>query len=354
MLLSHLFVVAVGTGVIAVITRWSVPRLFQGRYGNGVGRGRGAAEAASLHDALLDSLDRALVIAAVSSVVIAGATALLLARRVARPLEDMSETTRRIRSGDYAARVATDKTYELRTLADDINGLGASLASTEEHRRRLMTELAHELRTPIATISGFLEGLQDGVIEATPELFAELADEAARCSRLTEDLGLLSRIDEQRLELRLTRFDLDATSRRVAERLRPQFDSAGVTLTIDPPTGPLAVEADEDRVVQILTNLLANAMRYTPVGGHVSVTCGRLGQTVACTIADDGDGIAPHDLDQIFERFHRGSNRRGVSGSGVGLTVARSLARAHGGDITTVSPGLGSGAAFTLQLPATT
>ena len=276
----------------------------------------------------------------------------MLARRVARPLEAMSATARRIRSGDYDARVAADSTVELRTLADDINELGASLASTEDRRRQLMTDLAHELRTPIATISGYLEGLQDGVIEATPELFAELADEAARCARLTDDLGLLSRLDERRVELNIARFDLSAVAMRITERLRPRFEAAGIALNCSPGPAGMTVEADEDRVVQVVSNLLVNALRYTPAHGHVEVSCRTNGDVVTCTVTDDGDGIAPTELDRIFERFHRGGNARHVTGTGVGLTVARSLARAHHGDITASSPGPGEGSTFTFVLPA--
>lgn len=353
LLASHVAVVAVGTAVIAAVTRWWLPRLFEERYGAGSRSGRGPQEASRAHAALLASLDRALVVAALVSLAVAGIAAVVVARRIARPLEAMGDATRRIRAGDRAIVLPPAGTAELRRLAEDIASLAAELGSTEVARHRLMTELAHELRTPIATVGGYLEALQDGVVDPTPELFAELVDELGRLRRLTDDLGLMSRLDEGQLELHLAPVDLADCVVAVAERLRPQFDAAGVELEVGSVGGAAdaTVTADRDRVVQILANLMGNAVRYTSRGGHVDVAVEAHEREVRCIVADDGIGIDPVDLDRVFDRFHRAAGAAAVTGTGVGLTIARSLARAHGGDVRAESPGQGRGATFTLILP---
>lgn len=179
-----------------------------------------------------------------------------------------------------------------------------------------------------------------------------MAEESARLARLATDLSALSRADEGAIDLRLRALNLAPIVTRVAERLRPQFDSKQVTLEVDVGED-LAVQIDEQRITQVLTNLLGNALTYTPLGGCVTVTAQHTAGSVSVTVTDTGIGLAADDLAHIFDRFYRVPGvDRPPGGSGIGLTIARSLARAHGGDIHARSPGPGRGTTLTLTLPA--
>ncbi|MCZ6461832.1 MAG: HAMP domain-containing sensor histidine kinase, partial [Actinobacteria bacterium] len=192
--------------------------------------------------------------------------------------------------------------------------------------------------------------LMDGVIQPTDEVFAAIADEAARLKRLAFDLSTLSKVQEgPSIDLRPV--DLAAQVRDVVDLLQHQFDPKGVRLQLEIER-PVEISADTDRITQILTNVIGNALAFTEDGGTVSVRVLSDGPWAVVRIADTGRGIAEADLEHIFERFFRIDDRSSSTGTGVGLTIARSLARAHGGDITASSPGLGQGSVFELRLPA--
>ncbi len=189
----------------------------------------------------------------------------------------------------------------------------------------------------------------DGVIQPTDEVFAAIADEAARLKRLAFDLSTLSKVQE-RPSIDLRPVDLAAQVRDVVDLLQHQFDPKGVRLQLEIEQ-PVEISADADRIAQILTNVIGNALAFTEEGGTVSVRVLSDGPWAVVRVADTGRGIAQADLEHIFERFFR-IDARSSTGTGVGLTIARSLARAHGGDITASSPGLGQGSVFELRLPA--
>ncbi len=294
-----------------------------------------------------------LLIIMITGLASAGLAASIMARTAARkinePIQAIADATRRLAQGNYAVRVPLGDSTEIAKLAHDVNTLAAELEDTETRRLQLISDVAHELRTPLQTIEGSMEALMDGVVEPTDEVFAAIADEAARLKRLAFDLSTLSRAQEgpQRIERRPV--ELAAQVGEVVDLLRHQFDPQGVQLrvTIDQ---PLTISADADRVAQILTNVIGNALAYTDEGGTVSVRVLSDGPWAVVRVTDTGRGISPADLDHIFERFFRIEDRSS-SGTGVGLTIARSLARAHGGDITASSPGLGQGSVFEVRLP---
>ncbi len=217
--------------------------------------------------------------------------------------------------------------------------------------------MTHELRTPITVIRGQTEGLIDGVVTPSAEVFAAIAEEASRLQRMVDDLTLLSRADEGTLEIHLADLDLAAVAAAAAERLRPQFDYADVVLVVDVDTrpGPLTVRGDSDRLTQVLSNLLGNALGHTPPGGTVTLRAGRDGSTAFVDVTDTGPGIPGDELERIFERFYRrpddATGRPIRAGRGIGLTIARSLARAQGGDVVASSAGPGRGATFRLTIP---
>lgn len=270
--------------------------------------------------------------------------------RVLRPLDEMRNVTRHLAAGSYRERVPLPSERELAALAKDVNVLAAALERTEERRVRLISEVTHELRTPLATLKGYMEGLLDGVFQPDEETLTAAAAEAARLERLTSDLASVSQIEEGTVDLRLEEIDLGTMAAEVAARLNPQFQDQQVDLVVlsGPPT---PIIADRDRMTQIFTNLIGNALTYTPAGGRVEVRPTNDGHHARVAVTDSGRGLTEEQRDLVFERFFR-ADRAMAGGTGVGLTIARGLARLHGGDITVSSPGLGRGSTFELAIPA--
>ncbi len=351
LLLSHLVVMAIGLVVLLVAGR-RLGSVFVDDHLRSMGRmmgGMASGDALELEVGITSAFDRALLWAAIFSALAAAAAATFAAARVLRPLEHVRRVARRLATGSYRERVPIPQEEELAGLATDVNALAEALEQTEQRRIRLVSEVAHELRTPVTTLKGYMEGLLDGVFEPDPETLGAAVREARRMERLAADLSELSRTEEGRIDLRPEHVDLGVLAAEVAGRLRPQFDDGGVELTVD--QGPaVPVTVDRDRIAQVLTNLIGNSLSYTATGGHVTVRAERHGGMAQVTVADTGRGLSPDQLALVFERFYR-ADRSTAGGTGIGLTIARSLARLHGGNITASSPGLGRGSTFTLTLP---
>ena len=299
----------------------------------------------------VNSLDASLWIALLASLGAAAIVSTLVARRIVRPVREVRDATRRLANGHYDERVAEPTELELAELARDVNRLAVALETTERRRARLVSEVAHEMRTPLTTIEGYIEGMLDGVFEPDEETLVAVGEETARLQRLASDLAELSRSEEGAVALHLRIADLGEVAATSARRLRPQFDEKEVTLDVQ--SGPpLPVEIDADRIAQVLTNLLGNALTYTPTGGRVAVRATRDHDQALISVSDSGLGLSREDLDLVFDRFYRVQGpRRPAGGSGIGLTIARGLARAHHGDIRAASPGVGAGSVFTLIIP---
>jgi histidine kinase len=233
-----------------------------------------------------------------------------------------------------------------------VNQLGAALAQTETTRMRLLGEVAHELRTPLTVIDGYVEAMIDGVLPSSPENLEQISDETRRLRRLGEDLSSLSKAEEGRLGLQLASADVGALAVAAAERLRPQAVDADVLLDVHSPASGLIASVDADRIAQVVTNLVGNALGATEAGGTITVSARAEADQVLIEVADTGVGLAPDQLEKIFERFYRVSGSGTLqTGSGIGLTISRGIVRAHGGELTAASSGLGRGATFTLRLP---
>ena len=300
--------------------------------------------------AFLDALDRALLIGLLVSVVIAVMLAALVSGRIMRPIARIRSGARRLAAGHYDERIPLPADVELSELAGDFNELAAALQETEVRRMQLVSEVAHELRTPLTTIQGYMEGLIDGVIEPSDEVYASVADEAARLQRVAADLSLLSRIEEGAVAFKFETVDLSMVAEKVANRLGQQYLDQGVALELQLDT-LLAVSGDPDRLAQVFTNLIGNALGHTPTGGSVVVASSEAGDLARVTVSDSGHGISAEDLGRIFDRFYRAEQDPHSTGSGIGLTIARSIARSHGGDVTASSEGPGRGATFTVTVP---
>ena len=354
--LSYVVVVAAGAIAMLVVGAAVTRTAYERRVGGfGLGRGQGRAVGpteSQLTAALDDSMIPAFAFGVVAALVVAAIVARIIGARLLRPIDELRAATRRMAAGDFATPVPVPAEVELASLANDVNDLGEHLATIERRRTQLLGEVTHEMRTPITVIRGQTEGLIDGVITPSAEVFAGLADEAARLQRIVDDLTLLSRADEGTLEIEVTDLDLGAVAAGAAERLRPQFEYADVALVVevgDPPE-PIPVRGDVGRLTQVLSNLLGNALGHSPAGATVTIRCGRQNSLAFVDVIDNGPGIAADEAERIFERFYRGSRTgTGGAGRGIGLTIARSLARAHGGDVVVDSEG--PGARFRLTVP---
>lgn len=352
---SHGAVAAVGAGVAYLSIRLLFPILFDRRMGRAGGIAPGAVMGhgarSRMHDILLPALDTALFAGFLASALVAAGLTVAVTRRLLRPLVAVRTATRQIAAGRYEGDVPLPAEPELAALATDVNTLARTLADTESRRARLLGDVAHEMRTPLTALDGYVEGLIDGVFTATPDTLTSLSEELHRLHRLADDLSGLSRAQEQRFDLHLVDADLADLARRTATRLAPQFEDARVALLVEANT-VVPVHVDPDRIVQVLTNLLGNALLATPEGGTVTITARAAAGGAQTVVADTGVGLAGKDVERVFERFYRalGQSRRSA-GSGVGLTIARGIVRAHGGDVRAASAGLGRGASFTVVLP---
>ena len=282
-----------------------------------------------------------------------GAASFVAARvsaRIAAPLEDVRSAADRLASGDYDVDVsAPDAAMEIRELAAEVNRLGVALDETERRRLHLIGEVAHELRTPLSTIEGSMEGLMDGVIAPNDETFARIGRDAARLRRLADDLSALSATAEPRLDVRAVQ--LDVLTAEIVDRLRPQAEVKGLDLVVE--TEPAPGFLDPDRVAQVLTNVVGNAIQYTDNGFvrvRLTVDRDQRPEQAVLEVSDSGRGLEPDQLEPVFERFHRVDEHHN-DGTGVGLAVARSWTSAHGGRISASSPGLGQGSTFRVELP---
>ncbi|MFD5901030.1 sensor histidine kinase [Streptomyces microflavus] len=273
-------------------------------------------------------------------------------------MDNVRAATHRLAEGHYDDVLTVPSEPGLAALVQDVNTLGATLADTERRRARLVSEIAHEMRTPIIILHGQIEGMADGIFTPDDAMFASLADDLDRLRRLASDLSSLSQAEEGAFTLRSETTDVAALARATAQRLRPQYDDQRITLTVDAAT-PAITSCDPDRITQVLINLLGNALTASNPQGQVSISVRSDPSTqtapryVTVRVTDNGIGIAEHDLNRIFTRFERIKHPGRPSpagGSGIGLTIARGIAQAHGGNLTASSPGPDQGSTFTLQL----
>ena len=275
-----------------------------------------------------------------------------LTRRVQHSVTAVTASTAEIAGGRYDTRVVSPGLgREFDDLADSVNELARRLDATETTRRRMLSDLGHEMRTPLATLDSYLEALDDGIHTFDDNVQTILWSATQRLERLASDI-----VDVSRAEEHLTRLRPSPTTTRVlvtsaVDAVRERYESKGVHLHAHVDDAPVTV--DTDRMGQVLGNLLDNALRHTPAGGTVTVSTEVGHRHVKLTVSDSGEGIAPHHLDHLFDRFYRADTSRGHhrGGSGIGLTITRALVEAHGGHIRAHSNGPGQGASFTIEIP---
>jgi signal transduction histidine kinase len=351
LLVAFLVVAAASLGTVGVAVLLVGPGYFAEAMGHLPGDPMGEAMSEATLAAFTDAIRQALVAATVIAVVTATVVSLAVAARIARPISKLAAAARRLAGGSYAERLPADEPGELRELATSFNDMAGSLEATERRRLQLVGDVAHELRTPLTTLDGYLEGLEDGVIEPSPDTWRLLRAETGRLTRLVADLSELWRAEARHLPLRLEAMDVTLVAGEVAERFAPVARARG--LRIDVEAGRTLASGDRDRVAQIVGNYLSNAIRHAPEGSAITVSTSASVTAVRISVTDEGPGLDPDQLEAVFERFYRvdAARSRAAGGSGIGLAIVRALAAAMGGRAWAESPGLGRGATFVLELP---
>ncbi|MEW6635607.1 MAG: ATP-binding protein [Actinomycetota bacterium] len=354
---SHALVALVGTLTFLVAVSVLAPLIFGNLMADMMGAGgmMGMGEMmGSVNAAFGRTLLYSLAAAALAAMVAAALASAFVARRITSPLRRMLEATRRISAGRYDERLPAQQNDELGALSESFNAMAADLAANERRRREFIADVSHELRTPLSTLRGYMEGILDGVVEPSGETWALLYAETERMRRLVEDLQQLSSAEAGQLALEISPILPQEPVRLSTESMAPLFTEKGVDLCTGLPEDLPPVLADGDRLVQVLTNLLRNSLRYTPPGGRVAVEAEAAGSEVLFRVSDTGAGIPAEHLPHVFERFYRveKSRSREGGGSGVGLAISRALVEAMGGRIRAESPGPGKGSTFSFTLPA--
>jgi two-component system sensor histidine kinase BaeS len=268
-------------------------------------------------------------------------------RRTWGPVRSLIDTAGRLADGDYSARADVQSSPSMRAVGSSFNTMAERLETADEQRRRLMSDLGHELRTPLAIIRGEIEAVVDGVREGGPEHMASLLDEVEVMERLIEDLRVLSMSEAGKLELQTELGDVLSIVNEVAASYRPMAEAAGVEITVQAPDGCPPIDVDTVRIRQALTNLVVNSLRAMPAGGSLTVGLKVGSDRLTIDVVDTGTGIASDLLPNVFERFTKSD---ASDGSGLGLSIARSFVRAHGGDLEITRTGPG-GTAASLWLP---
>jgi two-component system sensor histidine kinase BaeS len=277
----------------------------------------------------------------------------LVTRRFTRPLVALASAARAVEQGDPdASQLLLPGPGELGDVSAAFAQMATTVRRTDELRRTMAADVAHELRTPVTILRGNTEEMLDGLAPVSRQGVASLHEEVLRLERLVEDLATLSAAQAAGLSLRLAPVDLGSLARSAVTQLRTKLAETHqtATVTVDEGGQPLMVNGDDGRLTQIVTNLLANAIAYTPPGGRISVHVGRRDGRVALTISDSGPGISPDVLPHVFERFYRAKSTAGRQGTGIGLAVVAELVSAHGGTVSATTPP-GQGAVFTVRLP---
>jgi histidine kinase len=363
--LSYFATIMVGILVLIIASQFILPDSFNrhlagmGMTDRGMlGAGRqGPGNPGSMSEFFTDyrsGFNEALTYAALSAIIAALVLSAFFSSRVIAPVRAMSLATQHIADGHYEERVQVDGTDELAQLAMRFNQMAEKLDQIESTRRRLIGDVSHELRTPLTAIKGSLEGLMDGVLPANDDTYQQIHAEAGRLNRLVDDLQELSRVEDRAYELDIKPLDIPALVGSLTKQLGPQFASRHISLDLNLAPNLPDVLADNDRAMQVLTNLVGNALQYTPEGGRIIISVQQINHEVQIAVRDTGIGISSEHLTHIFDRFYRvdkSRSRRAGGGSGIGLTIARALVEANGGHIWAESPGDGQGSTFSFTLP---
>lgn len=301
--------------------------------------------------AFINTLNRIFVAVGLAALVVALTLGAYMAERLSSPISNVVKTAQQISRGYFGDRVLQkSRTKEIIQLTGTVNDLAETLEKQEALRKRMTADVAHELRTPLATLQSHLEAMMDGVWEPDTARLSSCHEEIVRISRMVGDLEKLTRLEGENLTINRADFDIGETLRHIALNYEPEFTNKGVRLTVTDKKGTMS--ADRDKISQVIVNLLSNALKYTPAGGTVETGFNSFPDRTEIYVRDTGEGISRGDLPFIFERFYRADRSRDrlTGGSGIGLAISQAIARAHRGGIE-VSSEPGKGSEFVLVIP---
>ena len=362
---SYIIVVLVGVLVLASAASLAVPAAYQHHMSGMSGMMGGMAgmnahlEERDLFSSYQDAVVEAVSLAAGAALIVAVLASFFISRQIVRPVQQMQGISQKISEGEYAERLQINgdlplnQLDELNQLALSFNRMAEKLEKTETMRRALIGDVSHEMRTPLTAIKGYMEGLMDAVLPATPETFQQVYAEADRLQRLVNDLQELSLVEARAYTLHLESIAPQTLVENLTGRLQRQYDDKGVQLKCVMDENLPKIRVDKDRILQVLTNLVGNALQFTPQGGRVTLQIARKNAELVFSVTDTGCGIAQDQLPLIFNRFYRTdkSRARASGGSGIGLTIAKALVQAHQGRIWATSEGEGKGSTFVFTIP---
>lgn len=307
-----------------------------------------------MSEAFASAFSFSLAIAMLASFVVAGIIAWYLMRRISEPIESLAIAAENLSSSGGSLNVNLgSSTPEIDRLAGALTKMSSELSKIEEDQSRMLRDLAHELRTPIATIGALVDGIEDGVVKGDAHSWNTIRDQLQRLNRLSRDVRNVSHSYDQSLSNQKVLADPGDIGTLAVAAWAPHFEKKGVCLELEVLGVLPRIEADPTRIGQVLSNLLENSLRHTPKSGRVELVIEEVTGGVSFAVHDNGEGIADNQLPHIFDRLYRGDNARqsGDTGSGLGLTIARSIAESHFGTLTAASEGRGRGSTFTLTIP---
>jgi signal transduction histidine kinase len=313
----------------------------------------GVASAFNPEDLFLSSFNRSLLVGVLVGGVVALVLALVLSRGILRSVDALTRAARQMANGRLDQRVVVRSGDEIGQLGHAFNAMAEGLTRTEQLRQTMVADVAHELRTPLTNLRGYLEALRDGVASPGPDVLASLYDEAVLLSQLVDDLQDLALSDAGQLTLRRELTDVNELVASAVRTVQPEAARRGLQVELSEQGESMPVWVDVRRIGQVLRNLLANAVAYTPAGGHITVSATARDSELTVNVADSGQGIPSEHLPNVFERFYRAdsSRARATGGAGIGLAIVKQLVEAHGGAVQAQSVvGVGSTFSFTLPL----
>lgn len=341
------------TGVTLVATAWLIaPPIFSKHLAEaGI-----TSSNAQMHitDAFISAFDYSLIFSGLASLGVAGVIAWYFVRRIVQPIIGVTQLAETLASGDSDAHAQFDRSIsELDRLSTALEGLSHDLSASQQAQARMLGDLAHELRTPIATVSAIVDGIEDGVIEPTAQTWQTIRHQLERVTRLSHDVRDVSQDSEKSLSTLSHIVDPKVLAASAFGAWEAKMNQKGIRFLLETEKTLPSISADPQRIGQILANLLENALRFTPAHGEIAISVRATSNEVLFIVRDSGQGIDSQQLPHIFERLFRGDKARqsGESGSGLGLTIARSIAESHQGSLVAQSEGKDLGATFTLALP---
>ena len=301
----------------------------------------------------ISSVNQSVLIAILAAGLVAIVLTLIFSRSILSPIDELTSAAQKMEHGDLSQRVRVKSKGEMGDLAQAFNAMADSLQQVEQLRRNMVTDVAHELRTPLSNLRGYLEAIQDGVLAPTPENIASLHQEVMVLSHLVDDLQELSLVEAGQLRLNKQLIDLDQEVNKAITSTQQEADAKGIHLNANIPADLPLIDVDPERLAQVLRNLLENALAYTPAKGNVSVEAHRENGLVQVSVRDTGIGIAPEHLPYIFERFYRAdkSRTRITGGAGLGLAIVKHIVEAQGGHVSVESE-LKRGTTISFTLPS--